>query len=426
MKNKTPKQPSTSSTKKLAKSEMAKKPVKDADIKHKKTAKGSGGLDDFPEPKKLGDGCVCFDLKDLRAKTAVALDTLSVTKSVDDGVGQTENGILIDFRKEGCSIKYIKSGAYACVDVDAKVFKPSSFVVDAGMFRAIKGSEQFVVFVINKEANAVEFRCGTTRGSVQLLSSAKDYLSQAPEPFQGSDVVLARGLVVDTFSKLMFNSFDPALPAVGLPLNIVSGKSSLTVTSNDNIVGALYKKQGVFDKFSACVPGQVFIKIVKNMPFDTVKCSFSENMFRVRCKGVDVMHPNTVYDLVDLLSWLEEDQKEKPDFELVLPTTEFVESIDAAMCMSAIDKSETSITIEFGEETGKVVFLGSNTQSRSTFQITKTVKRGKQQSITTNGKRILSFIALMRGFKEFRLRVSQGRAYLFAPDDSFIFLVPLT
>lgn len=414
------KTPKTSDSKKQKVKKLASKPVRDSDIKQK-----SDKSLDIPPLKNNGDGCVAFEMKEIRAKVSSALDMLSVTKTLEDE--SSENSILVDFRRDGCMIHYLKSGAYACLEVTGTVFKPGAFVVDAGLFRAIKGDAPFVYFIINRESNAVEFKCGRTKGSVQLLNTAKEYLAQAPEPLQGNDVVLAKTLIVDTFSKLLFNSFDPAIPALGLPLNISSGKNGITVTSNDNIVGSLYSRlEKACDKFKACVPGQSFIKIAKNMPYDTVRCSFSENMFRIRCKGVDVTHPSGTYDLVDLLSWLEEDKKLKPDYEIILPTNQFIDAIDSAMCMSVIDKTESNISVEFGPDSGKVIFLGSNTQSRSTFPVTKILKAGKQQSFITNGKRILSFIALLKGFKEFRLRVSQGRAYLFAPDESFVFLVPLS
>jgi hypothetical protein len=395
-----------------------------------KPAESRNDPSDLEAPKNLGDGCIAFELKEVRARVGVALDVLSTAKQLD-AEDAAVNSVLIDFRKDNViSIRYVHAGAYACVNVIGKVFKPAAFVVDAGLFRAIRGNSPFVYLSVNKQSNAVEFRCGTTKGSVQLLASAKEYLLACPEPLHedAKTVVLPRALVVDTFSRLLFPSFDPGIPAMGLPLNMTSTKTGLIVTSNDNIVGAVYRLPNhKGDRFKAVVPGQSFIRIVKNMPFETVKCSFSEKTFRVRCIGLDVIHPVIVYDLVDLLTWLAEDEAGKPDFELLLNTNEFVDALDSAMCMSTLDKTETKLTVEFGGDgKGKILFLGSNTQSKSTFAIAKTLKSGKEQTIITNGKRILSFVSLLKGFKTFRLRVSKGRAYLFSPDQTFTFLVPLS
>lgn len=385
---------------------------------------GDSVLDHAKPPKNLGSGCVAFELKELRAKASSLLDMLS-TKTVDD---ETENSVLVDFREgKTARLHYVRNGAYATADVEAKTYSHGAFAVDAAVFKAIKGQAQIVYFVMDKSSNSVGFRCGATSGSVQMLSGAKEYLKQAPEPFKAPETILQTAQVTDVFSKLMFSSFDPALPAMGLPLNIVSGKDGLVVTSNDNIVGSLYRKPGkALDKFSACVPGQVFIKIAKNMPHEQIKCGFGTNMFRVRCLGMEVVHPLVTYDLVDLLSWLDEDAKQKPVFEVVVPVHEFADAIESAMCMSVIDKTESNISVEFGEDSGKVSFLGSSANSKSKFSVTKTLSgKSRERSFTTNGRRILSFVALLRGFKEFRLRVSQGRAYMFAPDESFTFLVPL-
>ena len=421
----------TLKSKKISGSEQKPIPLSQKRTNAKATTESKNDPTDLEAPKNTGDGCIAFELREIRNAVGTAVDVLSTAKHLDGDGDDTINSVLIDFRKDGVvQVRYVHAGAYACMNVTGKVFHPGAFVVDAGLFRAVKGNSPFVYMTVNKSSNAVEFRCGTTRGSVQLLSTAKEYLLACPEPLpdDAKTVVLPKALVVDTFSRLLFPSFDPGLPAMGLPLNMTVGKDGVIVTSNDNIVGAIYRLPNhKGDRFKACVPGQAFVKIVKNMPYDVVKCSFGEKLFRVRCMGLDVLHPVIVYDLVDLLSWLAEDEAKKPDFELVLPTNEFVEALDSAMCMSTLDKSETKLTIEFGKDgRGKITFLGSNTQSKSTFTVTKTIKAGKEQSIMTNGKRILSFVSLLKGFKIMRLRVSGGRAYLFSQDNSYTFLVPLS
>ena len=162
------------------------------------------------------------------------------------------------------------------------------------------------------------------------------------------------------------------------------------------------------------------------MDTDVLKCGFTEKAFRVRSHGIDVIHPMATYDLIDILAYLEEEQGYKAEFEMILPTNDFMDAIESAMCMSSIDKTESKITIEFEETKGRVLFQGSNTQSKSPFQIKKMIKPGKNMVIITNGKRIMSFINILKGFVEFRMRVRKGRAYLFAPDNSFTFMIPLS
>jgi DNA polymerase III sliding clamp (beta) subunit (PCNA family) len=406
--------------------------TKSKKIADTKPAKNTGVLSDsklaaVDAPKNLGAACIALDVKELRAKVSAMVDILAFNKVSEDVSGGTENAILVNFKDpEKPVLQYVKSGASVTVAIGAKVFKPGSFVVDVALFRAVRGNSPFIVLIKNKEQNSVEFKCGGTRGAVQMLATASEYLMNAPTVEFKANIVLPKPLITEVFGRLMFNSFDPGLPAVGLPLNISVKSGKITVTSNDNIVGAVYTKTDkILPEFNVCVPGQALIRAVKHLDSSVVKFGYSDSAFRIKSAGYDVIHPIVTYDVVDLKKWIEEETERKPEYELVLPTLEFIEAIENAMAMAVMDKTESKITIEFSEDKGKVIFAGSNTQALTNFKINKTIKSGKSMSIVTNGKRIVGFVGILKVYPEFRLRVSKGRAFLYAPDDSFIFLVPL-
>lgn len=417
----------------MAKTEAKKVPksyAEKAAVGSKKTAVVSADskLAALEPPKNLGSACVGFDIKEIRAKSSSVVDMLSITRLGDDlGGGSSENAVLVDFKDpENVALVYLRAGASVTLKVSAKVFRPGAFVVDASLFRAIKGNSPFLVLASNTKSNSVKFRCGGTRGSVQMLNTPDDYLTAAPVVGFKANIVLPKGLVTEVFSRLMFNSFDPGLPAIGLPLDIRVGKSVMNVTACDNLVGAMYTRpEKALPDFNICVPGSAFLKIAKHIEADILKFGYNDSAFRIRSKGLDVIHPIIPYDLVDLDAWLAEEMEKKPKFEMVLPTLEFIDAIDNAMSMSAIDKTESKITIEFEESKGRVIFLGSNTQAKTNFPINKMLKSGKSMNIITNGKRITGFVNILKSYPEFRLRVGSGRAFLFAPDNSFSFLVPL-
>lgn len=382
-------------------------------------------------PKKLGDSCVGFDIKEIRAKASSVVDMLSITRLGDDLGMSSENAVLVDFRDpENVLLVYLRAGASVTLKLSGKVFKPGAFVVDASLFRAIKGNSPFLVLAANNKANSVEFRCGGTRGSVQMLNTPDDYLIAAPTVDFKANIVLPKLLVTEIFSRLMFNSFDPGLPAIGLPLDIRVGKSTMNVTACDNLVGAMYTRpEKALPEFNICVPGSAFLKIAKHIDSDIMKFGYNDSAFRLRAKGIDVIHPIIAYDLIDLDAWLSEELQKKPKFELVLPTLEFIDAVENAMAMSTIDKTESKITIEFEADSkkGRVIFMGSNTQAKTGFPISKVLTSGKSMTIITSGKRIIGFVNILKSYPEFRLRVGGGgRAFLFAPDNSFSFLVPLS
>jgi hypothetical protein len=391
-------------------------------------AKAPRSLDALETPKNRGDGCIAIELKELKSKVSCVLDILaSSVKSFD--ATETENAILLDFSApESPMLVYTKTGSVVTAPITARVFKPGAFVVNADILKSVKATSPFIVMAINTESNAVEFRSGNLRGSMQMLATAQEFKASVNTQKPKTVLSLPKSLITNTFSNLLYNSFDPGLPAAGLPLSIVSDKTGLRVTTNDNLVGAVFKTSKTYDAFQVCVPGNALVKIVKHMPADTVRVGFDERSMRVRSQGLDVTCPLVVYDLVDIEAWITEEETHKPEFELLIDTASFETSIENALCLSGVDKSETKVTIELDAKTnkGKVVFIGASTSTSTDFTVKKYLKTKENMNIITNGKRLASFVHILKVFPSFRLRVRKGRAFLYAPDDSLVYMVPLS
>lgn len=332
-------------------------------------------LDDIEAPKKTGAGCIAFEIKELKSKVACVIDILSSSIKEFDAGSNAENAVLVDFTApEAPMLVYVKSGSCVTAPITARVIKPGSFVVSADILKSIKASSPFLVLVVNEESNAVEFRSGDLKGSVQMLATTQEYKASMPSGRLKTTLSLPKSLILSTFNNLLYQSFDPGLPAVGLPLSIVSDKNGLVVTTNDNLVGAVYKTPKVYDAFKTCVPGSTLVRIAKHMPGDTIKVGFDSNTMRMRSSGLDVTCPLVVYDLVDIESWIREEEEHKPEFEVVVDSKSFENSIESALCLSSIDKSESKVTIEFDADKGRVLFLGASTSTKTSFVIKKKLK----------------------------------------------------
>lgn len=390
-------------------------------------SKKQQSLEDLEPPKNQGKGCIAFEVKEVKAKLSCVLDILSSSVKEFDAGSNIENGVLIDFTApEQPMLVYTKSGAVVHAPISAKVFKPGSFVVSADILKAIRPGSPFITLAVNQENNCVEFKSGDLRGSIQMLSTTQEYKASIHTSKVKTTLSLPKALITSTFNNLLYQSFDPGLPVMGLPFSIVSDKSGLVVTTNDNLVGAVYKTSKVYDAFKACIPGSTLVRVAKHMPGDVLKIGFDENSMRIRSQGLDVTCPLVVYDLVDIEAWIRDEETHKPEFEMLVDSKSFESAIDGALCLSSIDKSESKVTIEFDGDKGKVVFLGASTNTKTTFTIKKKLKTRESMTVITNGKRLNSFVKILSGFPEFRFRVRKGRAFLYAPDSSLVYMVPLS
>lgn len=411
------------------KPEKAEKPV--AEPSKAKAGKPSG-LEALVPPKKLGNGCMGFELKDVRNTVATLCGALSIAATDFE---ESETPVLLESVDDtGCRVTYYRHGSTATATIPAHVFAPGSFVVTTELFRAIKGTSPFAVFTVFDSSNRVDYRCGNSSGSVQCLNTPDAYRSLIAMEKPKTPHVLDRNTITEIASRLMFSSFDPGIPAMGLPLNIVSSRKNKTTVfmTNDNLVGGIHERNSgiTSSDIDITLPGMALIKAVKATTGDEIKFGYTEDqkLFRVRANGVDITHPCGTYDIIDLKAWLAEEASETPDYEIMVSSSSFMEALQSCLSMSMLDKTESKVTIEFAQKNdsqGFVKFLGTGSKASTEFEISRIKKRGESMILITEGKRIAAFVAILKDFDKINMRVRAGRCFMSSPGKEFTFMVPL-
>lgn len=402
--------------------------VKAAQGKAKATAKKSAVLDNIKVPAKLGDASIAFETKVIKAAVASAVDSLAMAR--DSMSEQQEPSIMLAFdNDDSCNVIFARSSGGARVTVPARIFnkgKDHAFVVPVSLFRAVSG--ETVTLTVFNDKDQIVFNSGAVTGNIQIPSTIGDYASALPLTVPKAVYELPTSVVDTVVSKLMFPSFDPMLTTLGLPLHILVRKGKLMLSSNDSLAGAMYTLDDVkLDKLDVVIPGQALVKIAKLTKADTIRLGFEENLFRIKTPEIDVTHPAGTYDLFDIRGFIADDEKETPDYELMLPTVALLTAIEGVIGISVLEKGEgNKVSLEFeADGTGKARFIGNVAQARNPFKITKVLKKAREMTIITDGRRLVSFISMMKHCTDFRLRVHNNRAFMYSPDNSLVFMLPL-
>lgn len=396
----------------------------------KKVATGTkSALDTVQQPAKLFDACIAFNVKEVRAAVAAVTEALAMSK--DSSTDNTsEVSVMLAFEKDDtCCVIFARGGGAARYNVPCKVFKPGSdraVVVPATLFRAISG--EFVTLAINSAKNEIHFVAGRINGNIQIPNTVEEYATMLPVDVPKAKYSIPTSVIDGIVPKILFPSFDPSLPLLGLPLHILVKKGQLKLSSNDSLVCAMYEMSDVqLDPIDVVVPGQALMKITKISKADTVLLGFAESCFRMKTPEIDIVHPTGVYDLFDMQGFIKDEQKEKPDFELELVTAELTQALDAVMCLSVVDHGEGKVTLEFDahSKSGKAIFSGTIAGAKQKFEISEVIHKSKSMTVITDGKRLAAFVSMLKLFKTFTMRVHNSRAFMSAPDNSFVFMLPL-
>lgn len=394
----------------------------------KSTVKKSS-FDSLQPPAKLFDACIAFNVKEVRAAVAAVTDALAMSK--DSSTDNTaEVSVMLAFEHDDtCCVIFARGGGAARYNVPCKVFKPGSdraTIVPATLFRAISG--EFVTLAINAAKNEVHFISGRINGNIQIPNTVEEYATMLPVDVPKAKYSIPTSVIDGIVPKILFPSFDPSLPLLGLPLHILVKKGQLKLSSNDSLVCAMYEMSDVqLDPIDVVVPGQALLKIAKISKSGTVKLGFAESCFRMKTPEIDIVHPTGVYDLFDMRGFIKDEQREKPDFELELVTTELTQALDAVMCLSVVDHGEGKVTLEFdaSSKSGKAIFNGTIAGAKQKFEISEVIHKSKSMTVITDGKRLAAFVSMLKLFKTFTMRVHNSRAFMSAPDNSFVFMLPL-
>ena len=392
-----------------------------------KTVLEHKGLAALQPPKNTGDACVAFDVKQVR--TAVTAVTESLAFARDATTDSGDILVMLSYEVEDtCVVVFARSGGASRYKIPCRVFKRGrdrALVVPMSLFRAVTG--EFVTLTLAEADNAIKFSSGRVHGSVQLASTPDDYSTNFPYEVPAADYTLPASTVDGIVTKLMFPSFDPTLPLLGLPLHILVKKNRLQLSSNDNLAGALYALDDVdLGKLDVVIPGQALLKVTKLSKATEIKLGFGADVFRMKTPEIDIVHPTGTYDLLDMRGFIADSEKAKPDFELELETVELITAIDSVMSVSALDRGEGKITLDFSPEgTGLATFQGNVANAKQKFRVQKITVKSKSMNIITDGRRLTSFITMLKLYKTFRLRVANNRAFMSAPDNSLVFMLPL-
>lgn len=392
-----------------------------------KASKKTAGLDTLQPPEKTGTAAVGLDMGEIRNCVKACVLSISSSSSLDMDNEASGTEVMLAFKDDVCTVTYARFGAFARRRCRAKSFKDGAFVVPSTVFNLIRGNSPYLFMIADKD-NSVHFRCGSARGSIPVTNTVADFKERIPKTKLSVELEIPRVVFLDLATKVMFPSFDPALPAAGLPISLHSKSKSLLMTSNDNLVGAMFstRVKGL-PEFKAVVPGEAVIRIAKNTQAEILRCGFSDSEFRIVSDDLEVYHQAASYDIFDFDSWLREEESEKPEFELDLSPVELIDALDSAMALAQLDKSEPKVTLEFDDNLkARALFSGnSGSSAKAPFRVLKFHKTKKSMVIITDGKRLMNFVSMFKSFAQFRMRVRDGRAICYTEDKSYLFMVPL-
>ena len=422
----------------MAKIEKAKSKKKSEEVSKeaKKPTASESRLAKLESPKVTRDLCVAFDMREVRTAVGQVIESLSMAR--DGSTGDSEVVVMFALdtdvnKKTGigkCHVIFARAGGSARTQISCRVFHAGdgSFVAPASLFRAVGGDTLTLTVDLNN--NALGFKC-SVNGSLQLPTTVEEYSMLFPhrDSIPKTKYELPSFVVNNIATKLMFPSFDPSLPLLGLPLHILVKKKKMRLTSNDSIVGALYSfDDSELEDIDVVLPGQALLVMSKISKADSLRLGFSESLFRMTVPGViDVIHPTGIYDIIDMRGFLASDEKQKPDFEVVLPTAAVIDAINGVMGLSALDRGEGKILLEFGDiKSGRATFKGNVvSNARKAFPIVEVPVKGRVMEITTDGRRLTSFLSILKEFPRITVRVRNSRAFLMPPDQSYVFMLPL-
>lgn len=400
-----------------------------AEQKQKQQKAKPSPLQNVKEPSKIGDACIAFVTKEIKAAVAAVVDSLAMAKDTRSELAEPSVMLAFDSNDDSCNVIFASSNGGSRTSVSARVFnkgKDHAFIAPVSLFRAVSG--ETVTLTVFNSKDQLSFQSGAVSGHVQIPSTVGDYASTLPLTVPKANYELPTSVVDTVVAKLMFPSFDPLLTTLGLPLHILVKKGKLMLSSNDALVGAMYTLPDTkLANLDVVIPGQALVKIAKQTKAESIRLGFEESLFRVKTPELDVTHPAGTYDLFDIRGFIADDEAEEPDYELLLPTVELLSALEGVMGISALERGEgNKVSLEFnGDGTGKARFLGNVAQARNPFSITKTIKKAKEMTIITDGRRLVSFIGMLKHCKDFRIRVHNNRAFLYSPDRSLVFMLPL-
>lgn len=414
---------------------MAKEKVEKAPRKTKPTKPESTSQDkeiDAREPKELGDCCFAVDSQDLAATIKSLISTCifglkeKSTDFGDDGSSTPADALLViaNQEKQQVILKYAKFSVFATARLPAKVFAEGAFVISATVLQSLGFRGKTITLTL--EENTVRFVSGASRGSFQVTGAPEDVEMLKPEPIK-CDTRLGADFIKDIVQKVMFPSQDSALPSFGMPLCLRAKDGDVTLIAHDNICAALIQIQDAkFPDINVVLPGSALIKAVQACGTKQVSLGVSDRGFRVSNEYFNVYHPLGVYDLFDVMSYMENEvMQAKPDLIMHANPVELHAALSAALSATRLQsKAPGQVEIKFDAETLRGSIGYHNDVVKTTHGFRFTDIKGKRSVIETDGPRLLLFLGHMRMHTSVEMRLYDNRIFLTSADNTMSFVIP--
>jgi len=377
------------------------------------------------QPKELGDCCFTVDSKEITkvVKTLVQTGTFGGGDTDlfgSDGTVSALDALLIQATEDNeLRLTYTRLAVFATTSMKATVFKAGEFVVTSTLFSSVKFQASNSTFTL--KGKKLAFRSGNTSGTLQVSGEASDVLSNKPEKIK-CDLSLTKPFVTDIASKLMYSSFDMALPSYGLPLKITARKKKLVLVSSDSICAAMMKRKEDIPDMDIVLPGSALIQIVKAIGCDEVKLGASQAMFRISGGGYSVYHPIGVYDVVPVEEYIENEVlKQKHDMDVVVKIVSLCDALGSSMGINKIAKANNVVDIDF--EKGSITYRNDVAKLSTKFEVVSC--KGKATSHTTDGQKLLAFLNNVKVFKTARILLFDSRLFIFTEDEALVYIMPI-
>ena len=376
-------------------------------------------------PQDLGDCAFQVDAKEITkaVRTLVQSGTFGGGDNDmfgSDGTASALDALLVRVTKDNeLQLAYSKLTVYATTTLPCVTYKSGEFVIPSTLFSSVKFAASDVTFVL--KSRKLTFKSGGVSGNMQVSGEAADVESNKPEKIK-CDLLLTKPFVTDIASKLMYSSFDMSLPSYGLPLQILSRKGRLTLTSSDSICAAMLTRRDDLPDMDLTLPGSALIQIVKALGCDEVKLGTNQSQFRVSGGGYSVYHPIGVYEVVPVADYLKNEvMTQKHDMEVVVNAPSLCEALSTSMGINKISKANNIVDLDFSK--GMITYRNDVAKLTTSFKVVSC--KGSSVKHTTDGQKLLAFLTPVKIMKTAKIILFDSRLLIFTEDESLVYILPI-
>lgn len=404
---------------------MPKTKHRDTKSKEAKPSSKTTKTKSVQPPQDLGDCAFQVDAKEITkaVRTLVQSGTFGGGDNDmfgSDGTASALDALLVRVTKDNeLQLAYSKLTVYATTTLPCVTYKSGEFVIPSTLFSSVKFAASDVTFVL--KSRKLTFKSGGVSGNMQVSGEAADVESNKPEKIK-CDLLITKPFVTDIASKLMYSSFDMALPSYGLPLQILSRKGRLTLTSSDSICAAMLTRRDDLPDMDLTLPGSALIQIVKALGCDEVKLGANQSQFRVSGGGYSVYHPIGVYEVIPVAEYLKNEvMTQKHDMDVVVNAPSLCEALSTSMGINKISKANNIVDLDFNK--GTITYRNDVAKLSTSFEVVSC--KGSSVKHTTDGQKLLAFLTPVKIMKTAKIILFDSRLFIFTEDESIVYILPI-